>query len=257
MNEDLKQIPIGHAASARYNGANIDHVNDAGYNMLQKAAMNGHTDEVKFFIDNGANVNKVADFGYTPIYLAAMNGHTDVVNLLINNGANINQANQYGTTPMKIAEQYGHTDVAKLLSEKRNQDIINIKELFNHISDKEKISEKEADVIAKFYLGDIEFKSDSVKQKVITELSKGILEVSEGSKKAGLTGKDMSKLIGRASVRFSSLLQEVDKISAPIVASKIAKNVETSHAIKAIHPESNGHASTSRNPETGAGNRAR
>ena len=58
-----------------------------GWSPLHWAALYGHTDIARFFIDKGAEVNAKDKNGCTPLHWAAKKGHADIVRILLNAGA--------------------------------------------------------------------------------------------------------------------------------------------------------------------------
>ena len=62
----------------------------SGRTPLHWAALYGHTDIARFFIDKGADVNTTDDEGYNPLHLAAKEGNSDTVKVLISAGADVN-----------------------------------------------------------------------------------------------------------------------------------------------------------------------
>ena len=121
----------------------------SGRTPLHWAALYGHTDIARFFIDKGADVNAKAGDGYkegftslhlavrsnsteivksliaagatvdiqddrceTSLHKAAIYGHTDTVKELIEAGANVKTYNEYGQTPLHSTAEYGRTELA-------------------------------------------------------------------------------------------------------------------------------------------------
>ena len=84
---------------------------------------------VKFIIENNMveNLNKNGNYGWTPICNAAMNGHTETVKFLVGY-TDLNNRDPYGWTPIYHAALYGHTDTVMALNEFSN----NINALDNH-----------------------------------------------------------------------------------------------------------------------------
>ncbi len=63
---------------------------------LIDAAINGHEQLIKLFIDSGADVNWQDENGRTALMYAAINGHKDIVSILIDNHAKINTKDNDG-----------------------------------------------------------------------------------------------------------------------------------------------------------------
>ena len=82
---------------------------------LNRAALKGHKDVVKFLLDRGAEPNRRSYSGCTPLKWAAWYGHEDVVQLLLERGANPRIADGSGSSPLHLAAQDGRKDIVKLL----------------------------------------------------------------------------------------------------------------------------------------------
>ena len=88
-----------------------------GHTPMHWAALGGHTEIIKFFINCGADINRQSktDYGPFPIHWACVSGHVLAVDLLLQNGASIDVADNKGCTPLIIAAQYGKTMLAGYL----------------------------------------------------------------------------------------------------------------------------------------------
>src|SRR6266478_249224 len=86
-----------------------------GYTPLHLAAVEGHTDVVKYLLAGKADVNALDKDDETPLHLAAFKGHKDVVELLLTSRADVNAKADDGTTPLHLATQKDHKDMASLL----------------------------------------------------------------------------------------------------------------------------------------------
>ncbi len=106
------------AAEAALNaGANINYADSNGWTALMMAAVYGHIDIVRLFLEQGADVNHADTLGYTALMWAAVYEHTEMVRLLIERGGDVNGANNAGNTALMLAANAGHEDIARLLIE--------------------------------------------------------------------------------------------------------------------------------------------
>ena len=70
-------------------GANMEHVNNFGYNSLTAASANGYLDVVRVLVQKGANKDSVSPFG-TALYVAVIKGNLTLVQYLAQKGADVN-----------------------------------------------------------------------------------------------------------------------------------------------------------------------
>lgn len=88
-------------------GAAVDARNRYEATPLLYAAMNGHTEVVRFLLDKGAGPNvKDTFYNWVPITQAAARGHAEVVKLLLEKGADSTEA-------MRNAIMGGRVEVAR------------------------------------------------------------------------------------------------------------------------------------------------
>lgn len=93
-----------------------DGVNKALYEIaLYRAALNGHSEVVKFLLEKGASPNIKDDAGQSPIFLAAANRRTDIMQSLIEKGADVNAKTVAGETALIRAVAWGDAEMVKLL----------------------------------------------------------------------------------------------------------------------------------------------
>jgi len=92
----------------------IDAANALGETPLMMAAMRGHLEWCKRFVDLGAKVDRE---GWTPLHYAATGPNYRVVELLLNRGAPIDALSPDRSTPLMMAATYGsEANVGLLLS---------------------------------------------------------------------------------------------------------------------------------------------
>ena len=81
------------------------------FKPITVAAVNGHANVVKAFIQAGVDINPINQI--TPLEAACMRGHLPIVQLLLNAGAYINLG-----TPLIHASEHGYADIVSLLLKK-------------------------------------------------------------------------------------------------------------------------------------------
>jgi hypothetical protein len=118
----LKWAAIGgHAEAAREyldKHVDVDGKDKNGRTPLIWAAERGHIAVVKLLLKRGANVNAKDRDDWTALMGASRDGHTEIVKLLLEEGAAINKTDKNGYTSLMVASHMGHTPVIKLLIEK-------------------------------------------------------------------------------------------------------------------------------------------
>jgi len=78
---------------------------------ISSAAICGHTNSLRRFIENGVDVNAFFN-GYSVLHLACDGGHLETVQFLIDKGADIESLSPAsGTTPLYIASQLGCLEI--------------------------------------------------------------------------------------------------------------------------------------------------
>lgn len=99
-------------ALLKHPGVQIDAVNAAGETPVMMAALRGHVELTRRFLERGAQINRA---GWTPLHYAASSTEPGVVSLLLDRGAAIDARSPNGTTPLMMAARYGAIDAADLL----------------------------------------------------------------------------------------------------------------------------------------------
>lgn len=93
------------------NGADKNARDEQGVPALSRAAEQGETDRVRFFLEKGADVNAKDHEGETALMKAALKGRLETVRVLLDSGANP----RGDGTALRMAASGGHHDVVKLL----------------------------------------------------------------------------------------------------------------------------------------------
>lgn len=88
-----------------------------GRTILHWAAGEGHTDDLKRFVEGGASLEVKDDMGWTPLAVAAFAGETGSVRILIDHGADLHSGDQDGNAPLHLALASGNRNVAEILLE--------------------------------------------------------------------------------------------------------------------------------------------
>ena len=88
-----------------------------GRTILHWASGEGHTGDLKRFIEDGASFDVKDHMGWTPLALAAYAGEADSARILIDHGADVHTRDQEGNTPLHLALLSGHRDVVEVLLE--------------------------------------------------------------------------------------------------------------------------------------------
>ncbi|CAX45120.1 SET3 histone deacetylase complex subunit, putative [Candida dubliniensis CD36] len=92
----------------------------SGRSLLQRACKKGNFADVQDYIERGASANEKDFCGFTCLHEAALEGHTQIVKYLIENGAHVNaKADEAGDseTPLIDAAENKHLDCVKVLLE--------------------------------------------------------------------------------------------------------------------------------------------
>ena len=82
---------------------------------MMRAALIGHTDAVRTFLDRGNGVNTADENGHTPLMEAVFGGHLDTVVELLNRGADVNAQDSNGWTALMEALAKGRADIVGTL----------------------------------------------------------------------------------------------------------------------------------------------
>ena len=104
------------------NGAKVHVANEDGYTPLHVAALNGHTQIVRWLLEvvkgpeeKQAYREAETQEEKTALYFAVLNRREDVVQQLIESGANVCKPSVLGDTPLHIAAWGGYTDIVEWL----------------------------------------------------------------------------------------------------------------------------------------------
>jgi ankyrin repeat protein len=82
---------------------------------LMRAALIGHTDAVRAFLDRGNGVNTADKDGHTLLMEAVFGGHLDTVEELLSRGAEVNAQDGSGWTALMEAVAKGRADIVRTL----------------------------------------------------------------------------------------------------------------------------------------------
>lgn len=82
---------------------------------LMRAALIGHTDAVRAFLDRGNGVNTADKDGHTLLMEAVFGGHLDTVEELLSRGAEVNAQDSNGWTALMEAVAKGRADIVRTL----------------------------------------------------------------------------------------------------------------------------------------------
>ncbi|KAJ5509678.1 hypothetical protein N7527_011821 [Penicillium freii] len=112
-------VEQGHTEIVSYLYETYDFARDPEYykSVLHCAALCGHDDLVRFFIDHKWNFNYRDTIGRTPLDLAAKNDHLQAASMLIDAGADVDNIDEYGRTPLYYAASENSLKVAQCLLE--------------------------------------------------------------------------------------------------------------------------------------------
>lgn len=97
------------------NGADLHHVDFAGWNALHAASFGGHVQIVQLLLNKGSHVDAVDNHGRTALHHASQRGHPLVVNLLLRAGADVNAPDSSGWTPLHYVSTSPNAAVGELL----------------------------------------------------------------------------------------------------------------------------------------------
>ena len=90
-------------------GSDVEEKDEDGWTPLLNAALFGHTEVCKLFLDKEkANTEEIDDDGNTALKLAASKGDARTVALLLSKGAKVDTRDNNGFTPLLHTAQNGH-----------------------------------------------------------------------------------------------------------------------------------------------------
>ena len=85
---------------------------------LHLAALEGHTEAVRFLITAGSNLHHENHLGRTPLLEATRGGHMEVLHVLVQAGANVSAMDTAGNSALHLAAAYNHIGAIKVLVER-------------------------------------------------------------------------------------------------------------------------------------------
>jgi ankyrin repeat protein len=86
--------------------------------LLMRAVIEGHKNQVELLLNKGANPNHLTEYGSSMLIKASLNKdvpYTDIMQNLLKHGAIVGHKNKHGMNPLMIACKEGHTDQVSLL----------------------------------------------------------------------------------------------------------------------------------------------
>ena len=105
-------------------GTNIYLNDNSGRNCLHIAALFGHLELCKTFVDRHKfDVLMTDSFGWAALHCSARNGSYDLVTLFADMGTDIDVKDNLGRNCLHIAALYGHLNLCKTLIDKHNFDV--------------------------------------------------------------------------------------------------------------------------------------
>jgi ankyrin repeat protein len=105
-------------------GVAVDPANYLGVMPLAFAAMNGHSDVLRYLVKRGANINNVDVYGDTPLHSAVREHDLDLVRCMVKElGANLELENVSGQSPFFIAVEIRNPTMVRLLLSELGADV--------------------------------------------------------------------------------------------------------------------------------------
>jgi ankyrin repeat protein len=93
-------------------------VGDAVSDAFYIACRSGQLAVAQLLLEHGADIDARGHFGATGLHWAALNGHTEVVRWLLERGAATDECDpRFDSTPEGWALETGHADLAALIAE--------------------------------------------------------------------------------------------------------------------------------------------
>jgi ankyrin repeat protein len=113
----MRAALIGHTDAVRAfldHGCGVNTADNDGHTLLMDAVFGGHLDTVEELLRRGAEVNAQDNNGWTALMEAVAKGRADIVRTLLTHGADAHAGNKSGWTALKTATRSG-TEAARLL----------------------------------------------------------------------------------------------------------------------------------------------
>ena len=159
-------------------GVDVNQANKYGQTPIFNAIKYSNVECLSYLIDKGATLNHEDMFNETPLLLAVNSNNPELVKILVSRGADKDYRNKNGVSALDVALQKGSTQVARVLRQ-TTPNSANTSPPTDKVADGEPESERnESKSSAQEKVGvvdDIENDIDSVKEKIIESLKKGLI----------------------------------------------------------------------------------
>ena len=93
--------------SALGNPSELEAKANDGRTPLHAAALTGHVDTARLFLEKGADIHARDEEGRTPLHRAALQGHREMVAFLLARGADRAARDKQGRTPLQLTDERG------------------------------------------------------------------------------------------------------------------------------------------------------
>lgn len=100
-------------------GADVNYIDENGWNPLHHAATIGCDEVIPFLIEAGVDINTTTtSMNHTPLHLSIINSHDDTARLLIDAGVDLSSTNKLNATALDLAKSLKIKPIILLLEEK-------------------------------------------------------------------------------------------------------------------------------------------
>ena len=87
-------------------------VNKMSVELLTQAVKDKETQIIELLLKK-VDLNSKDNRGWSPLHWAALYGHTDIARFFIDKGADVNATDKKGKTPLHFAVENGHAEIAR------------------------------------------------------------------------------------------------------------------------------------------------